>query len=80
MDSLGALDELWTRLDVIAVDEPLVRRAAELARAHGLRGYDAVHCASGVEVNGPDTVAVAGDRALLDAWRVSGLDVIDTLA
>ncbi len=79
-DSLAALDELWRQIDVIAVDDVLVLDAAALARVHGLRGYDAVHCASGLQVSGPDTVAVSGDRELLAAWRASGLDVVDTLA
>jgi uncharacterized protein len=78
-DSLAGLDGLWRQLDVIAVDEPLVREAAGLARTHGLRGYDAVHCASGLQVSGPDAVAVSGDQELLAAWRASGLPTVDTL-
>jgi uncharacterized protein len=36
----------WTTLHRMAVDEAIVRRAGELAEAHGLRGYDALHLAS----------------------------------
>ena len=36
----------WTTLHRMAVDEAIVRRAGELAEAHGLRAYDALHLAS----------------------------------
>ena len=78
--SLAGLDTLWLQFDVLAVDDELVRSAATLATTRGLRGYDAVHCASALEVNGPTVVAVSGDRVLLEAWRASGVDVIDTTA
>jgi predicted nucleic acid-binding protein len=78
--ALAALETLWLQFDVLAVDEDLVQRAATLARTRGLRGYDAVHCASALEVDGPTVVAVSGDRVLLEAWRASGIDVIDTTA
>jgi len=44
-----ALDDLtsdWDRLVHIEVNERLVNRAAGLAEAHRLRGYDAIHLAS----------------------------------
>ncbi len=45
---------------------------------HGLRGYDAVHCAAALWVAGPDLVAATGDPELLSAWRDDGLSVVDT--
>lgn len=39
-------DADWSAIHVIAVDEPLVRRAAEHAETFGLRGYDSVHLAA----------------------------------
>jgi len=42
----GRFDSDWSALHVIAVDEPLVRRAAEHAGQHGLRGYDSIRLAA----------------------------------
>ena len=46
------LDRHWTAWDIVTVDEPLVRRAGELAAVHGLRGYDSVHLAAAEAVQG----------------------------
>ena len=35
-------DDDWDHYSVVDVTEPLVRRAAQLADKHGLRGYDAI--------------------------------------
>lgn len=55
-------------------------RAAQVANRFGLRGYDAVHCASAVLVNDETLVAAAGDRQLLAAWHVLGVNTFDTNA
>jgi uncharacterized protein len=39
-------DSDWRALQVILVDEPMVRRAGDLAEQYGLRGYDSVHLAA----------------------------------
>lgn len=36
----------WIDFEALPVDEPLARRAGELAEAHSLRGFDAIHLAS----------------------------------
>src|SRR5262245_30790279 len=42
----------WARdFQVIEVNEQVTLRAMDLAEAHGLRGYDAVHLAAALEVN-----------------------------
>lgn len=74
------LNGLWGQLDIIEVDNALIRRAADLAYDHALRGYDAVHCACAEQIQGPEVVAVSGDRRLLDAWRGLGLSTADTAA
>ncbi len=76
--ALAQLESVWTQLDVVNVDDELVRAAGALARAHALRGYDAVHCAATLRVGSATTVAVAGDRELLAAWQAEGLHVLDT--
>lgn len=72
------LDHMYDELDVVTIDDRLIRRAAELARRFALRGYDAVHCAAAEQLAGPDLVAASGDRRLLKAWRELGLATADT--
>ena len=78
--SLERLELVWAEVTVLPVDESLVRRAAEFARRHALRGFDAVHCAAAVSIAAPVLTAVSGDRDLLAAWRSEGLQVVDTRA
>ena len=68
------LEGLFLQLDLVDVDDTLVRQAAELAEAHALRAYDAVHLAAALQVE-PDLVLVAGDRALLTAAESVGVMV-----
>lgn len=74
---LRALDRLWTEIDVIEVDDVVVRRAAELARLQALRGYDAVHCAAAEQLADDDLVVASGDRELLRACRALGISIAD---
>jgi predicted nucleic acid-binding protein len=64
-------------IDVIEVDDGLVRVAADLAHRFGLRVYDAVHCAAAALLDGPDLVAASGDKRLLAAWRELGVATFD---
>ena len=76
--ALAELESVWAQMDVLGVDDDLVRTAGALARDHALRGYDAVHCAAALRVLSATTVALAGDRDLLTAWQREGLQVLDT--
>lgn len=76
--SMAALDDLWEQMDVVDVDDTLVRRGAALAHRFGLRGYDAVHCACAEQLADPSLVAATGDLALLDAWHRLGISTFDT--
>jgi uncharacterized protein len=76
--SLRALEARWAELATVEIDDQLVRDAVALSRRHGLRGYDAVHCASARTLAGEDLVAAAGDRQLLHAWLAVGIDTYDT--
>lgn len=76
--TVTALDELYAQLDLIAVDDPVVHRAGELAEHHALRGYDAVHLAAAERVADETSVLAAGDRRLCTAARALGLAVADT--
>jgi hypothetical protein len=77
-EALRRWDDLWDQVVVLPVGTALIRAAARLTAAHGLRGYDAVHCAAAVAHADSDVVATAGDRDLLTAWRTIGLAVVDT--
>jgi hypothetical protein len=76
--ALEVLEALWSQVEVVEVDEPLVARAAAMAHQLGLRGYDAVHCASAEQLNDDDMVAAGGDRQLLSAWAEIGIATYDT--
>jgi len=76
--ALRLLDRLWFEFDVVEPTEAVVGRAAELAHACALRGYDAVHCASAEQVDDDDLVVASGDRLVLDACLSLGLATADT--
>lgn len=78
--AVAALDDLYAQLDLIAIDDVLVRRAGALAEEHALRGYDAIHLAGAERIADDDTILVAGDRDLLRAARTLRLAVTDTSA
>ncbi len=78
--AIDALEGLYANLDLLEVDERLVRRAGELAQHHALRGYDAVHLAAAERIRDDTTVMVAGDRDLCTAARTLGMAVADTSA
>jgi predicted nucleic acid-binding protein len=71
--AVRALDGFYLQLDVVEVDEALAHDAGELADAHALRGYDAVHLAAAQRLEDAELVLAAGDRALLGAANRLGL-------
>ncbi|WP_138732055.1 type II toxin-antitoxin system VapC family toxin [Modestobacter excelsi] len=71
---------LWTDVTVVPADEPRLHASAAAALRHGLRGYDAVHCAAALSVADEDLIAASGDHELLTAWLEDGLAVVDTNA
>ena len=79
-DGLAVLEQLWPVVDVIELDQELMSEAARLAILHGLRGYDATHCAAAVEASDIELVAASGDKRLLGAWRAEGVAVLDIVA
>jgi predicted nucleic acid-binding protein len=68
-------DSRYEELDLVEVDDALARHAGQLAEAHGLRGYGAVHLAAADRVSDPDLVVVAGDEALLTAAASEGMSI-----
>ena len=76
-EAVRGFDSRFEQLDLVELDDRLARRAGDLAEAHGLRGYDAVHIAAADRVRDPDLVLVAGDRALLDAATSEGMTIAE---
>ena len=54
---------------------PPARNAGDLAQAHQLRGYDAVHLPAAVAALDAELVLVTGDNDLAGAARAQGLPV-----
>ncbi len=71
--AVRALDACYLQLDAVEVDETLAHHAGELAEAHDLRGYDAVHLAAALRLDDVELVVAAGDRALVAAAGELGL-------
>ena len=76
--SLATMNEQLEQVRVIELDDTLAKAAANAARDHALRGYDAVHCAAAATLPVDDLVAASGDRVLLNAWQAIGLATADT--
>jgi predicted nucleic acid-binding protein len=70
-----ALEQFFEAMDLIDVTPEIVRAAGDLAEAHALRGYDAVHLASSLTLDPDDTVLVTWDRELAWAGHAAGLDL-----
>ncbi len=69
------IDELCAELDVIGVDFTLAHVAGDLAEAHGLRGYDAVHLASALSIEAEALLLATWDGDLARAAVASGCSV-----
>lgn len=67
------VDTLVEEADLLELTEELARYAGDLAEAHRLRAYDAVHLASADVVADADTVLVAADGELLTAACALGI-------
>jgi len=74
--AVAVLDALWPELGVLELTEPLARRAGELAEAHALRGYDAIHLASAAAVLDRGSVMVVADHRLARAAAAIGLEAL----
>ena len=73
---VSAFEEDWNRYVVIEVTDALVKAARLLAESRALRGYDALHLASALNLQNRATVSVsfmAFDRQLMTAAKLEGL-------
>lgn len=76
--TIDALEGLYRQLDLLEIDDTLVRRAGDLAQRHALRGYDAIHLAAAERVLSGTSILVAGDRDVCTAAGLLGMAVTDT--
>jgi predicted nucleic acid-binding protein len=67
------LDALAADVAYVEVTPALAARAGDLAEQHALRGHDAVHLSSALEIDAADTVLVTGDGRLAGAAQALGL-------
>jgi uncharacterized protein len=65
--AVDELDDMIQQIDQIELTTALAHTAGELAQAHGLRGYDAVHLAAAQVADDPELVLVTGDHELATA-------------
>jgi predicted nucleic acid-binding protein len=72
VSAVATLEDLYAQLRIIAIDEPLARQAGDLATQHALRGYDAVHLACALHLQGDDILLATWDNALNSAARATG--------
>lgn len=77
--SLETFEVLHEALLTIAVDEDLVRAAGLHATELGLRGYDAVHLATALDLSEEEVVFVTWDEDLRQAASSAGLAVAGSL-
>ena len=66
---------LFEELRIVGIDGRLAMEAGELAERLVLRGYDAVHLAAALAIEGDDVVFATWDHDLAAAASTSGLSV-----
>jgi hypothetical protein len=69
------LEVLRDQMTEVGVSRALASRAGRLAERHRLRGYDAVHLACALSLDGPDLLLATWDRELARAGLEEGLTV-----
>lgn len=74
---LDDLENLWRGIFIHTVSDALLAQAAEAARAHFLRAYDAVHLAGALSfAAGEDLTVACWDKELREAAHKHGFALI----
>jgi uncharacterized protein len=68
-------EQYWASVRRVELTPAVERQAGQLARAHALRGADAVHLASALALADPDLVIAVWDRRLHAGAAAAGLHV-----
>ena len=71
----GTWHEFWSATRPIELTEQVADRAGELARAHALRGADAIHLASVLALSHNEVIVAVWDVRLREGVEVLGLQV-----
>lgn len=75
--ALDDLEDIWRGIFTHAVDDALLARAAESARTHSLRAYDAVHLSGALSFASGEKITFAcWDRELRKAAEKHGFQLI----
>jgi hypothetical protein len=74
-EALVVFEGLYAELATVGVDQELAVRAGGYAEDLGLRGYDAVHLATALELSDEEVVLVTWDRDLGQAAERVGLGI-----
>lgn len=69
-------NEFWAATRPVELTPAVQQHAGELARAHALRGADAVHLASALAIGDPELVIAVWDRRLHAGARAAGCRVV----
>jgi len=68
-------EDFWAATRPVELTATVERHAGDLARAHALRGADAVHLASALAVGEPGLIVAVWDRRLHAAAQAAGCGV-----
>jgi uncharacterized protein len=68
-------DDYWAATRPVELTQAVERHAGHLARAHALRGADAVHLASALAIGDRDLILAVWDRRLHAGARIAGCRV-----
>jgi predicted nucleic acid-binding protein len=68
-------DGYWAATRPVELTAPVERHAGQLARAHALRGADAVHLASALAIGDPELIIAVWDRRLHAGAQAAGCRV-----
>ncbi len=79
IEALATFESIQAGLTTLGVDLALARRAGQHAEDLGLRGYDAVHIATALELGDEEVVLVTWDRDLARAAERVGLGVAGSI-
>lgn len=74
--ALADFEDLHRELISVGVDDGLARRAGEYAEDLGLRGYEAVHLATALDVGDDEVALVTWDADLRRAAERMGLATV----
>ncbi len=75
--AINDLDNLWWGIDSHAVNDALLTKAAETARAHSLRAYDSVHLAGALSFSAGEELEFAcWDKELRGAAHKHGFALV----